>query len=370
MRFLAKFLERWKLYLIPVVLIPILATIYGQHKLSVYESSAYVRVEHAAVIGNTSIGGINGNSYNTPAQNAVDAITELLQSRTFLIRVAQHSDLAKQYDLNNSRADQDVVVSRLQQEATVAPSTVGQETFNVVVDDKSAVLAQQLVRSLISQFTDDIKQRELNGYAQEAAIVQEQIIQTQGQIAQDLAHISQYKATHPGVTDTTPDPTYQIYQDALTQDAATLKSENGQRDTLSQEKAAIENGTLNVFTVLDAPRQPLKPTLKLKKLIIYPGGGLALALALIALIVGLQTALDRGVYTQQDIRSLLEELDMDIASIEAVPVLHGIGDRVRDEDEGATYSGVLVPVLTVLPQLSSEEMSHELRRAVGIGADE
>lgn len=369
MRFVAKLLEHWKLYLIPIMLFPIIATIYGQHKLSIYESSAYIRVEPGAVIGSTTLGGISGNSYNTPAQNAVDAVDELLQSESFVVRVAQHTDLAQQYDLN-VRTNQDIVASRIQQEASVAPSSVGQETFSVVVDDKSPLLAQQIAASLIAQFNIDYTQRQIANYSRVEKLLQGEITQAESLVTQDQQRITQYLQTHPTITATTPDTTLAGYQQQYQQDETQLRALQGQLTTLQQNSAAIASGLLSVFTELDPPRQPLLPTLKLKKLIIYPGGGLGLALALIALIVGLQTLFDRSVYTQQDVRSIIEDLDMDITSIEAVPVLHGIGDRQRDEDEGSTYSGVLVPVLTVLPQLGSEEMTHELRRAVGVGADE
>lgn len=367
MRFVAKFLEHWKLYLIPLVLFPIIATVYGQHTLSVYESSAYIRVEGKAVVGSTTLAGIGGNPYNSPAQNAVDAINELLQSENFAVSVAKNTDIAKQYDLS-VRANQDLVAKWIQQEVFVMPSTVGQEAFNIVVDDKSPRLARQIATSLLTQFETDYTQRELNNYKQAESMITEQIAQKTKQVAQDNQRIIQYEQAHPNISPT--DPTLAAYQSEYQQDAAQLKAYQDQLNQLHLSEFELQSDAISIFTVLDPPSLPLKPTLKLKKLLVYPGGGLGLALALIALIVGLQTAFDRSVYTQQDVRAILEELDLDIASIEAVPVLYGIGDRMRDEDEGSTYSGVLVPVLTVLPQLRSEEMTQELRRAVGVGADE
>lgn len=369
MRFAAKFLEHWKLYLIPIVLFPIIATIYGQHKLSIYESSAYVLVERGAVIGSTTLGSISGNPYNSPAQNAVDAINELIQSESFDVSVAQSTDLAHRYDLT-VRANQDIVAATIRGEVSVTPSSVGQETFNITVDDKSPQLAQQIASSLLVQFGNDYTLRELEGYQRAESLVQGQITQATSQATQDLQRINQYEQAHPTVTSTTPDTTLAAYQQAYQQDEAQVKTLQEQLNTLQLNSAALQSGTLNVFRVLDKPQVPLLPTLKLKKLAIYPGGGLGLALALIALIVGLQTVFDRSIYSPQDVRAIIEDLDMDIASIESVPVLHGIGEHQRDEDEGATYSGVLVPVLTVLPQLGADEMTHELRRAVGVGADE
>lgn len=369
MRFLAKFLEHWKLYLIPIVLIPIVATVYGQHKLTIYESSAYLQVQPAATLGSTTLGGISGNPYASPAQNAADAFNELLLSESFDVKVAQGTDLAKQYDLSVP-TNQDIVTAWIQREVSVTPSWAGQKAFWIVVDDKSPHLAQQIASSVIQQFSADYKQSALDNFKRAEALVSQEIEQAKGQLTQDTQRVSQYLTTHPNVGPTVPDATLAGYQQQQSQDQTQLRDLQDQLQQLRTSEAAVQGDIISVFTVLDAPKQPLLPTLKLKKLLIYPGGGLGLALALIALIVGLQTVFDRGVYTQQDVRSILEELDLDIASIEAVPVLHGIGDRVRDEDEGATYSGVLVPVLTVLPHLSSEEMTQELRRVVGVGTNE
>ena len=368
MRFVAKFLEHWKLYLIPLVLLPIIATVYGQHKLTVYESSAYLLVQPAATLGSTTLGGITGNPYASPAQNAADAFNELLQSESFVVKVAQGTDLAKQYDLS-VRKNQDIVAAWIQREVSVTPSWAGQKAFWIVVDDKSPGLARQIASSLIQQFSADYKQSELANYKRAESLVSQEIDQAKGQITQDTQRVNQYLTTHPNAGSTV-DPTLAGYQQQQTQDQAQLRDLQDQLQQLRTSESAVQSDLISVFTVLDEPKEPLLPTLKLKQLLIYPAGGLGLALALIALIVGLQTVFDRGVYTQQDVRAILEDLDLDIASIEAVPVLHGIGDRVRDEDEGSTYSGVLVPVLTVLPQLSSEEMTQELRRAVGVGTDE
>lgn len=369
MRFLAKLLEHWKLYLIPIVLLPILATFYGQHTLSVYESSAYILVQRGAVVGSTTLGAITGNPYNSPAQNAVDAIGELLQSENFAVRVAQHTDLARMFDLS-VRTGADIAAARIQREVSVAPSPVGQDAFTITVDDKLPQLAQQIATSLIDQFTTDYTQRQIDSYKQAEALLAQQIASVSGQASQDLQRVNQYMQAHPSVSSTTPDAPLAAYEQQYQQDLAQVKTLKDQQSMLELNRSTIESGNLRVFDVLDQPRQPLLPTLKLKKLIVYPGIGLGLALALIALIVGLQTVFDRGIYTRDDVRSIVEDLDLDIASIEAVPVLHGIGDRQRDEDEGGTYSGVLVPVLTVLPHLGSEEMTQELRRAVGVGADD
>ncbi|MGH2515141.1 MAG: hypothetical protein ACRDHP_05750, partial [Ktedonobacterales bacterium] len=121
------------------------------------------------------------------------------------------------------------------------------------------------------------------------------------------------------------------------------------------------------FLVSDQPRLPLNTTLHLKKLAIYPLLGFAAALALVLLIVGIQTVADRRVYSTQDLKTVTEDMDLDIPIVESVPMLRSIGrSNGHDEDADGSISGILVPVLTVLPQLGTGQMTQELRRAIGV----
>jgi hypothetical protein len=135
---------------------------------------------------------------------------------------------------------------------------------------------------------------------------------------------------------------------------------------LQLDEAAQTVGGNNLFIVQDDPQLPLRPTLHLKGLIPYSGGGLAAALALILLIVGTRTVLDRKVYSTRDLRNITEEMELDIPLLTEIPVLETLTRSNRRQHNDDVLSGVLVPILTVLPQSSTEVLNHEIRSAVGV----
>ena len=364
MRFLAKVLKHWRVYTLMLLVFTAVATIYGKATLSVYESTAYISARSPVTLAGVSIG-IGGSPYNSPALNASNAINELLQSHSFDLSVAQKTDLAKQFDLT-TRTGQDAATAQIQREVTVAPATVGEDAVTITVDDASAAIAQQIAQRLIDEFIAQYAQRQIQYDKQAETLLSQQIVTTQAKLVKDQAQLQRYQAAHPDASAT--DALFAQYQQAVTQDQNDLQTFNSSLNQAKLDETALADGTINVLTILDPPVAPLHTTLHLKKLIIYPGIGLAIALALIALIAGIETLRDRSVYSTQELRDIVEELDLPMTNVESVPMLAGIGDRRRDDDDGVVYSGVLAPVLTALPHLTSEEMTQEVRRLVSAGA--
>lgn len=367
MRFVAKFFRRWYLYLLPLIVLPVLATIYGKQSLTIYESSALIYINKPdAIIG----AGTAFNQYLSPGQNGANAMNEALLSETFVVGVAQRTDLARAYDLN-SQYGQDAVTTRIRADVTIGATTVGQNTLMVIVDEKTAHLAQQVADALTTQFVSYFNQGQQDFDKKQIAFYGQQLSDAQAKVQQDQAQLSQYLLAHPSLISASQqqtDPVFRSLNQNLLNDQARANSLNGTLSKVQLDLSAAQSDLSDVFNVEDKPRVPLNSTLHLKKLLVFPAGGLAAALALIALIVGVQTMTDRRVYSKGDLRTIMENMEVDIPMIEAVPVLRGLGKRTDLEDDAANsgISGVLVPVLTVLPQLGSGQMTHEIRRAVGV----
>lgn len=365
MRFLAKFFRRWYLYMLPMLVLPVLATMYGTQSLTVYESSALIYINTpSAVTGLTS----TFSQYLSPAQNGANAMNEAMLSETFVVSVAKATDLAKYYDLN-SQYGQDAVTALIRAEVTIAATTVGQNTLTVTVDNKSPHLAQQMANALITEFKLYFNQGRRDVDQKQITFLQGQLNDAKAKVNQDQTRVTEYLQAHPStLPGQTTDPALATLEQQLTTDNTQVSTLQGQLSNLQFDLAAANDGVSNVFSVSDAPRLPLASTLHLKKLIIYPLGGLGAALALVILIVGVQTLTDRRVYSKDDLRTITENMELDIPTIEAVPMLRGLGRRHDPDDDPSEsgISGVLVPVLTVLPQLGAGQMTHELRRAVGV----
>src|SRR5258707_664603 len=223
MRFLAKLLKHWYLYLIPVLLLPAAGALYGRQKLSVYETSALLWIYSSDTVAGANT---QFNQYVSPAQNGSDLINEYMQSNNFVVTIAESTDLRRHYDLTNS-ADKDIVVQRIRGDVLINPTGVAWgNNVTLLVDDND-------------------------------------------------------------------------------------------------------------------PQLPLRPTLHLKGLIPYFGGGLAAALALILLIVGTRTVLDRKVYSTRDLRTITEELELDIPLLTEIPVLKTLTrSNRRQHGDDDVLSGV------------------------------
>jgi len=372
MRFLAKFFRRWYLYIPLVIILPILGTVYGIHRLSVYQSQALVYINNpSAIYGSNN--NSNFDQYLSPAQNGANAMNEAMLSESFLVDVAKNTALAKSYDLN-SQQGRAAVSTRLLSEITVTASAVGMNTLFVTVDDENPHLAQSIADQLIKQFTIYFSQSQITSDQMEEAFLQQQIDSAKSKVSQDQAHVTQYLQQHPGLAVSgsaqAADPTYASLQQQLTQDQDNLSGLNSKLSSVRFDMAAASNGVSSIFIVRDAPQVPITTTLQKKKLLIYSGGGLALALALIALIVGLQTMMDHKVYTSTDIRDILEDMELEIPSVETVPLLRTNDSHSNSQsDSQFAIDGVLLPVLTALPQLSGGGMTAEIRDAIGIAPE-
>ncbi|HLZ23840.1 MAG TPA: hypothetical protein VKQ30_17140 [Ktedonobacterales bacterium] len=365
MRFLSKFFKRWYLYVLPLIIFPVVAALYAKNTLSVYESTALIFVYQPPA---DVASGFNG--YLSPAINGADAMNQALQIETFCVQVAQGAGLATQYDLT-SQVGKNAATARIQSEVSITATTVGQNLVSVTVDDKNPQTAQNIAASFVQEFQKYFADNQASFNQQQIAQYQSQIGSLRGQLVQDQAKLQQYYNAHPQCVNNpdcaTTDPVLNGYLAAVNQDTQTITDLTDKVNALKQAADSTSTNAAGLFKTEDAPQPPLHTTLHLKKLIVYPIGGFVAALALILLIVGIQTVADKRVYNTQDLKSLTEDMDLNIPAIESVPVLRGIGrPNTQDEDADGSLNGILVPVLTVLPQLGNGHMTQELRRAIGV----
>jgi hypothetical protein len=364
MRFLAKLLKHWYLYLIPVLLLPAAGTLYGKQKLSVYETSALLFVNSSDPLTGTNT---DFNSFVSPAQNGANMMNQLLQGTSFVIGVGQATDLAKQFDLTN-RTDKDIVANRIRGDVLIYPTGVGANLVTVTVDDKSPTIALQVAQAFLSSSPDYLETQRLAQDHSNEAFVNQQLDTVKAAVALDVQKLNEYINAHPnsGTFGKAPDPQHLVLLDQLNTDSTTQARLLSQLSSIKSDELAATSNRSKFFTVWDTPLPPLRPTLHLKGLIPYFGGGLAAALALILLIVGTRTVLDRKVYSTRDLRNITEEMELDIPLLTEIPVLETLTRSNRRQHDDDVLSGVLVPILTVLPQSSTEVLNHEIRSAVGV----
>jgi uncharacterized protein involved in exopolysaccharide biosynthesis len=365
MRFLRTLVKHWYLYLVPVIIIPLVVTLYGFNKLTLYSSTANLYVDRPVLLTNDQS---NWNTYLTAAQNEATEMQQLLAFQSFVVGVAGKTDLAQLYDLSTD-AGKSQAYARLTSEIAIdAPS--GPNVLVVTVNDKDPHLAQQIVTALLAyvQSYYQSHRQELDQQAQ--TFYQGQLQTAESSVAADAAKIQEYCRSHQESCSPLAqiDPALSELQAQLAQDQQTANDLKSQLTAIQRDMQATDSSASTLFRVMDAPQLPTKPTLDKKKLLVtYTGGGLAAALALVALIVFLRTVLDRKVYGEDDLRIIEEDLGLTLGGgIVTLPVIAGMDAPAHaNGDPDDALDGILVPVLTALPRLRAQDVRRELRKAAG-----
>ena len=142
-------------------------------------------------------------------------------------------------------------------------------------------------------------------------------------------------------------------------DHTTQTSIQSNVDAVAQATAAASSGTSYDVKPLDPATLPKSATVKVSKVVVYPIGGLVAVLALLAIIAGIQTKLDRKVYNRQDVENILDKLEWDPTTVEVMPVISTNGGRgsISWEDrENSPVPALMTPVLASLPRPARKQL--------------
>ncbi|HEV2235280.1 MAG TPA: hypothetical protein VGR57_01350 [Ktedonobacterales bacterium] len=367
MRFLRTAFKHWYLYLIPMIVIPIMATAYGFNKLTLYTSTALLYVDKPVLLSNVQTG---WNPYLSYAQNEATEMQQLLSSQSFVVTAAARTDLAQRYDLSTA-GGKTLAYNRITSEVSIVPLATGFNVLTLSVSDKEPHLAQQIVSVLLTYYQSYYQKHRLDIDQQALTIDQGQLATATNVVAQDDARLAEYCRQHADTCNSSnpTDPTLAQLNSQLAQDTQAESDLNSQVNTLSRDVLETSTIASHFFTVLDQPLVPAKPDLDRKKLLTtYTGGGLAAALALVALIVFIRTQLDRKVYAEDDLVTIQEDLGLALGGgIVTLPVIAGMDAPAHGHgDPDDALDGILVPVLTALPRLRAQDVKRELRKAAGV----
>jgi uncharacterized protein involved in exopolysaccharide biosynthesis len=364
MRYLRTLVKHWYLYLVPLIIIPVLVTLYGFNKLTLYESHALLYVDKPVLLQSDQTG---WNPYLSPAQNEATEMQQQLAFQSFVVGVAAETELAQRYNLNTD-AGKLQAYARLTSEITIdAPG--GPNVLRISASDKDPLLAQQIVAALLAYFQSYYQTNRLNIDKQAQTFYRGQLTAANATVDQDNAKILEYCRTHQEacVPPYQIDPALAELQSQLTLDQQSVKDLTSALTAIERDMQATDSSASSFFQVKDAPSVPTLSLDKKKLLTTYTGGGLAAALALVALIVFIRTQLDRKVYGEDDLRIIQEDLGLPLGGgIVTLPVIAGMDAPPHaNGDPDDALDGILVPVLTALPRLRAQDVKRELRKAAG-----
>jgi capsular polysaccharide biosynthesis protein len=357
-RFLVKLVKYWYLYLIPILLIPTAATLYGLKKETGYESSATIYVQTNTFLKDFQAQ--DDNSFATKAQNVSDAMSQLLEAKSFLVSVARDTSLKNIYPLD-SPAGQDAAVARIYGNIGVSANNTRNIVFVTTSDHSSSQVAMELAGAVITEFVAFYANQELATLKQAQDFYGKQAADIDAKVLDDGKKVNDYQKQHPEVLTLAGanDPTWVDLKNKLEADQNSQAAVHSNVGSVQQAMDAANSGTSYDVKPLDPATLPKSATVKVSKVVVYPIGALVAVLALLAIIAGVQTKLDRKVYSRQDIEGILDKLEWDPTAVEVMPIIStngGSGSISWDDRENSPVPALIMPVLASLPRPARKQL--------------
>jgi uncharacterized protein involved in exopolysaccharide biosynthesis len=264
---------------------------------------------------------IDANALDTPAESQATALSEMLQTRSFALAVAQEAKLAS--SLGGDVTDE-TLVSAVSQSAQVTAQAY--DLFTIQYTSTDPVVAQRVVQAIIDQYNQEIKDTASAEGQNLLQPYQAQLTQAQQDVQNAQDTQNQYLAAHPQETPSQlqTDPAYQQLHLQVQQAQQKVQALQTIINALEQQIASHTTIANGLYRVLDAPTVPTKPALLTKTLLIGAATGLLLGLIAATLLTVLMMRSDRKIYTRGDLREVTATpvvMELPLLSAKAVEVI-------------------------------------------------
>jgi len=259
------------------------------------------------IISATSIN-TNSNVLTTPAQTQATALSELLQTRTFVLAVARGTDLAS--TLNPGvRANAQLRDIALFQELSVhvQVQTQGDNLFVITYANHNPQVAQQVVAAVIHNYGLEIQYISAVGSQTLLSGYQTQLAKAEKDVQTAVAAQSQYIQAHPNLTgnDLITDPRYTLLQAQTQQAQLTVQNAQNLIATIEQEISAQGTSPASLFKVLDTPVVASQPESRSRDYLVGGGIGLCGAIVACALYIVILVRRDHAIYAAPDLQRVM-----------------------------------------------------------------
>lgn len=261
--------------------------------------------------GQITPNGVVSDQFATPAQTQATALTELLNSRSFVLSVVNGINITPTLSLGSDvlsdpQKRDNAIFAEISKNVVVTP--LDYNLYTITYKNRSPQIAQQIVASVVTQFTVQGTQF-VYGQAQHLlTIYQGQLLQAKNAAAKALGAEQQYLAQHPELTkpgiSPLNDPQYSSLDQQRLQTQAAEQNLETSIDLLNQEISLKGTSAGSLFKEMDVPFVPNQPQSRSKQFLVGGGigAGVGLLLCLILLIVMVRR--DRAVYIPRDIDKL------------------------------------------------------------------
>lgn len=356
-RFVAAFFRHPFTLILPDILIPLVVVFLVRSLASSYTSSATIFITSNPYV---TVSAGSTNPYSTPAQNLQADISEYLTHNSFLLSVANHTDMPKTYKQGAGDIDSQME-ARIQSGLTITP--VGNGTLTIQYSDPNAHVAAQVITALLQQYLTQSIQDAENTAQNTIKIFQQKLQNDEAQLRSDDEQINQYIQQHPN-TDVATDSTLAVLQATYQNDLAQVTSDQQELQKLNSSTGII--ASLYTFEVTDPPTIPTTPTVKSKTTLTAMIGGVALGLGVSLGLIGLLAVADRRIHSRDD---LVEAFPLPV--LEVIPRLRGLLEEtpVVGSEEALNHLSQ-VPVLATLPRFAESSGTQAASQALSTRAED
>lgn len=248
---------------------------------------------------------LDPNDLSTPAETQVTALSELVQSRSFSLAVAQQANLAvtlKTQVRADPQSRDNALVADIGQHVKI--QALGYSLLTITYTGPNPQVSQQVVGAVIKNYGQESQniaapeEKNLLGTYQHDLVVAES--NEQRALATETQYIqANSKLTASNLQD---DPRYQQLHAQTQLDELTVQNIQNNIGTLAQDIVTRSILAVNLYKVLDTPT--VQPVSLLKSLLLGAGVGLAIAMVVCALLIALAMGSDRRVYTCGDLEKV------------------------------------------------------------------
>lgn len=342
-RFVAAFFRHPFLLILPAIVIPVIVVFVVRSFASTYVSEATIVITNQLVNVPS-----NGSAFATPADNLNNNLTEALQSRSFVLQIANATDMPKTYKAGTPGVD-DLMVSRITNALTV--NSVGDHTLTIDYHDSNPRVAAEVITAFLNQYIVTQIQQAQSNEQQTLQILQQQLAQDENAVKTANQNLQNYIASHPDA-DANTDASLAQYETAYQQALGNYNNDLSTVQSINSQTYLLEN--IVTFEVSDPPMVPSAPTVQSKTTLTAMVAGVAIGLGVSLGLIGLLAVLDRRIYSRDD---LVEAMPVPV--LEVLPQLRGLRhDQPIVETEENLLHISKVPVLAILPR-SAESIATE-----------
>jgi uncharacterized protein involved in exopolysaccharide biosynthesis len=300
LRLLETFFRRWYLYLVPVVILAVVGFLSLSSTKSKFQSAGTFNVETSTVLSNLS--GTNDQTFGeTPATTTSKQINATLQTDQFIKDVAARSGLQKALESGK--------ISTQWIRSSLTSVTNGANLVTVIAINEDPQVAQRLAQSTIDAFVQSVIDAASSQSTAAVAFFGDLIKTYQADVDNAQKALDQYVTSHPapafGQRPETELAEINKLNSAITQAQANYNSAVGksQDAQLTTEQTKADVGQR--LRLIDAPKVPLAPQPKMKKMIFSFGTFLVLGLILTVGAVVVATVLNHTFLTAADVKDRL-----------------------------------------------------------------